>query len=138
MEKVLQELNAEVNAGCMQGKCYDDHNVSVADVRKAIRALKWGKSDSHDCLSSDHVKNACSELYVHISLLLQMLLMNSIAPMTMLESILVLIPKNRKKSICDSSNYRSIALSSIIGKIWDKITLSKHASLHLSSQVLTL
>ena len=129
MEEVLQELNAQVRTCCMQGECYSDHNVSVMEVHKAIRSLKRGKSDTHELLSSDHFKNACNELHVHISLLLQMLLANSIAPMTMLESILVPIPKNRKKPMCESSNYRSIALSSIIGKIWDKIILSKHAAI---------
>ena len=99
------------------------------EVQKAIRSLKRGKSDTHELLSSDHFRSACNELHVHIFLLLQILLANSITSMTILESILVPIPKNQKKPMCESSNYRSIALSSIIGKIWDKIIPWKHAAI---------
>jgi hypothetical protein len=129
MGDILTTLNSRVNEQCKQGKCYDDHKVSVGDVHKAIRSLKHSKSDANNLLSSDHFKNACNELHWHISLLLQLLLNHSFAPMTMLTSVLIPIPKNRKKSLSESNNYRSIALSSIIGKIWDKIILSKHSSI---------
>ena len=45
------------------------------------------------------------------------------------------IPKNRKQSLCNSSNYRAIVLSSIFGKIPDWVILIKvenaSCSLHL-------
>jgi hypothetical protein len=44
----------------------------------------------------------------------------------MLLSTLVLIPKNRKKSVNDSNNYREIASGSVIGKVIDNILLEKH------------
>jgi hypothetical protein len=47
--------------------------------------------------------------------------------MTRFESILVPIPKDRKKSMNVSSNYRSIAISSIVGKCLDNVILSQHA-----------
>ena len=45
----------------------------------------------------------------------------------MLESVLVPIPKSRKKSVCDSNNYRSIAISSLIGKVLDNLILMQHS-----------
>ena len=45
----------------------------------------------------------------------------------MLLSVLVPIPKSQRKSLSDSNNYRSIAISSLIGKIFDHIILRKHA-----------
>lgn len=44
----------------------------------------------------------------------------------MLVSALVPIPKDKKKSLSDSNNYRSIALGSIAGKLFDKIILMQH------------
>ncbi|ELU06860.1 hypothetical protein CAPTEDRAFT_215825 [Capitella teleta] len=58
---ILTTLNSRVNEQCKQGKCYDDHKVSVGDVHKAIRSLKHSKSDANNLLSSDHFKNACRD-----------------------------------------------------------------------------
>ncbi|ELU08427.1 hypothetical protein CAPTEDRAFT_217945 [Capitella teleta] len=60
MGDILTTLNSRVNEQCKQGKCYDDHKVSVGDVHKAIRSLKHSKSDANNLLSSNHFKNACN------------------------------------------------------------------------------
>ena len=41
----------------------------------------------------------------------------------MILGIMIPIPKDKKKSLCSSSNYRAIALSSIFSKILDKFIL---------------
>ena len=48
--------------------------------------------------------------------------------MVVLEKIgtLVPIPKNKRKSQNDSNNYRAIALSSVLGKLLDRILLTKY------------
>ncbi len=43
----------------------------------------------------------------------------------MIRGTMVPIPKNKKKSLCNSNNYRAIALSSIIDKILVWVTLIK-------------
>ncbi|MEE4248401.1 MAG: hypothetical protein V2I33_23700 [Kangiellaceae bacterium] len=45
MEDLLSELNIRVSNCCENGKCYDDHNVSVNHVGDAIKKLKASKSD---------------------------------------------------------------------------------------------
>ncbi|ELT87357.1 hypothetical protein CAPTEDRAFT_185536 [Capitella teleta] len=40
MEDLLSELNIRVSNCCENGKCYEDHNVSVNHVRDAIKTLK--------------------------------------------------------------------------------------------------
>ena len=35
------------------------------------------------------------------------------------------IPKNKRGNKCDSNNYRQIAISSLLGKIFDTIILDK-------------
>jgi len=56
-----------------------------------------------------------------------------VSPRNMLLSTLVLIPKNRKKSVYDSNNYRTIALGSVIGKVIDNILLEKNRYVLTSS-----
>ncbi len=47
------------------------------------------------------------------------MLVNGYIPTNLRISTLIPIPKNRRKSMNDSSNYRAIALSSVLGKILD-------------------
>ena len=54
-----------------------------------------------------------------------MMLTNGVGPQGLLLSTLVPIPKNKRGNKCDSNNYRQIAISSLIGKIFDTIILDK-------------
>ena len=44
------------------------------------------------------------------------------------------ITKNKRKSLHDSANYRSIALSSIIGKVFDRVILTVHSNVLNTSE----
>ena len=126
MDRLLHEASHLTGERCQQGRCYSDHRITAPDVRAAARKLKSGKADSDPNLSSDHFIRACDELHVHLALILNAMFSSFSAPDSMLASVLVPIPKNRKKSLCDSSNYRSIAISSIVGKVLDSVVMSKH------------
>lgn len=128
MDELLQEMSDSVSTQCQSGNCYCDHVITVDDVKDAVGKLKSDKADANEDVRSDHIINGSDELYVHISLLFSSMLSHSTAPIEMLLSALVPIPKDRKKSTNDSGNYRSIALSSILGKVLDNIVLRKHVS----------
>ena len=51
----------------------------------------------------------------------------------MIMGTMIPIPRNRKHSLCNSSNYRAIALSSILSKILDWVILIKEESALFSS-----
>ena len=53
------------------------------------------------------------------------MLVHGIAPGALLLSTLVPIPKNKRGTKSDSSNYRAIAISSLLGKIFDIIVLTE-------------
>ena len=129
-EVEMRELDAKVQSlcrdTCSTGRCYCSHVVGVGDVASAVRKLKRSKSDSLPLLSSDHFINAPHDLMIHLSLLLTMMLKHSYVPTKMLQSVLVPIPKNVKKSLADSNNYRSIAISSVLGKLLDNIVIAKN------------
>ena len=55
------------------------------------------------------------------------MLVHGVIPSDISVSTLIPIPKNKKKSLNDSDNYRAIALGSIIGKLLDKIILYKYS-----------
>ena len=53
----------------------------------------------------------------------------------MIMGTMIPIPKKRKQSLCNSSSYRAIALSSIFGKILDWVILIKEESALCSSHL---
>ena len=58
-------------------------------------------------------------------MLFSMMLTHGVAPQGLLLSTLVPIPKNKRGNTCDSNNNRQIAISSLLGKIFDTIILDK-------------
>ncbi len=70
-----------------------------------------------------------------LTLLFNMMLVHGVCPKSMLLGTIVPIPKNKKKSPCDSDNYQAIALSSIFGKSFDWVILLKEKDAICSSDM---
>ena len=128
LESVMAETRRRVQSTCAVGTCYDSHVIELHDVARALSKLKPSKSDSNESMKSDHLINAPREMQVHLSLLMQSLLRHNTCPQAMLLSVLVPIPKSQRKSLSDGNNYRSIAIGSLIGKIFDHVVLMRHAN----------
>ena len=91
------------------------HNISIYEVRVAIKHLKKCKSDCIYSIFSDNFINGTKLLFSYISMLFSMMLTHGVAPQDVLLSTLVPIPKNKRgNTICDSNNYRQIAISSFL------------------------
>ena len=109
--------------------------ISHSDVINAVSHLKNGKSDGSEGLFSDHFLHATHRFYVILSILYTLFLSHGFSPDSMIMGTMIPIPKNRKQSLCNSSNYRAIALSSIFGKILDWVILIKEESALCSSHL---
>jgi exonuclease III len=135
MHELEDHISSLSRGICAEQLCYCDHIIDVPDVEHAIRKLKRSKSDSCPLLVSDHFINAPHDICVHLSLLFTAMLMHCMVPSKMLHSVLVPIPKSTKKSLGDSNNYRSIAISSIVGKVLDNIIIHRHSDVLLCSNL---
>ena len=82
-------------------------------------------NDCIDGLSSDNFKNGTHFLNVYISLLFSSMLVHGTAPAGLFLSTLVPLIKNKRGNKCDSNNYRAIAISSLLGKLFDIIILKE-------------
>ena len=94
-----------------------------AHVKNAMHKIKSGKSDCIDGILTDNFKEGTDSLYTLISLLFSAMLMHGVSTAGLLISSLVPIPKNKRGNKGDSENYRQIAISSLMGKLFDSIVL---------------
>ena len=120
---IMKKNNLLIESCCCKDKCYSNHNIDYNDVAHSIKSLKNGKSDGQSGLFSDHFINGTAKLNIYLTFLFNVMLVHGFVPDSMLLGTLIPIPKNKRKSLNDSNNYRGITLSSIIGKMFDNILL---------------
>ena len=93
------------------------------NVKEAISKLKPRKSDGDAGLTTDYVKHGSYKLYSYVYVLFSIMFSYGCVPISMRQSVIIPIPKNKRKSLNDSENYHGIALSSILGKILYRVVL---------------
>jgi exonuclease III len=125
MSNLMGNIDDHIHNKCSNQLCGNKHCVTVEDVKESRQSLKYGKQDGYMGLYTDHILNGTDRLTVYLSCLFSSMITHGFTPEAMLISTLVPIPKNSRKSLNDSNNYRGIALSSAIGKLLDWILIKK-------------
>jgi len=124
-ENEMSSLKCQaMNDILLQDQCGND--LLIGDVLYGIRQLKHGKTDGNTGHMTDHIIVGSDILSKHLHYLFNCMLNHGYAPHDFSLSTLIPIPKNTRKSLNDSNNYRAIALSSILSKALDHIILFKY------------
>ena len=92
-------------------------------LKTACKKLKPGKSDPIHSFSSDCFRNASDSLYDHLAHILRCCSVHSHVTLVLLLSTLVPLVKDKLASNTISKNYRSVAISSILLKIFDWVVI---------------
>ena len=98
--------------------------MNVNHVQEALVKIKQGKSDGNIGLTTDYLKHGFHKLCLYLSVLFLTMLSHGHASKAMRLSTIIPIPKNIKKSLNDSDNYRRIALNSVLEKVLDWVILN--------------
>ena len=97
----MNSIESSVLSRILNSSCCD-YIITVTDVKNAIAHRKSGKSDGSEGLFSDHFIHGTHRFYVILSILFTSMLSHGFSPIP--------ISKDKKKSLCNSGNYRAIAL----------------------------
>ena len=108
------------------------HTISSKLISESVKGMKPGKNDGFDGLTSDYLKNGSEMLFNYLSLLFTCMLRHSFSPSTFCISTMIPIPKGINKDLTKTQNYRGIALSSLLSKLFDLCIISSEGS-HLLS-----
>jgi hypothetical protein len=134
-EAEMADLKDEISDMVSKDEFNEHCIVTVKDVIEAVSRLKFGIHDGHSSLTTDHVKHACNEMLVHISMLLSALIVHGSITDDLSVTTILPTPKGKNLNYSCSANYRGIALSSIIGKILDAHILNRYDRLLVSTDM---
>ena len=113
--KVQSEVEDMVDAHSIT----DILKVTPKIIKEAAQKLKPGKSDPVFSFSTDCFKHAPESLFHHLSLIIQSCLVHCHVTQILLLATLVPLIKDKLGPVNISKNYRSIAISSILLKLFD-------------------
>ena len=99
----------------------NDMTVSARDVSNLISQLKCGKAAGSDELCGEYFKFAHDTLYALLSMCFTLFFTHCYLPLSMNETIIVPIVKNKCGNVSDSNNYRPIALATIMYKVYFRL-----------------
>ena len=115
----LDNFTSELNHELRDDSYQEIDRLSPHIISKLIKRMKRGKNDMHYTWRSDALKVGVEIISTHICELFKMFLIHNHVTQTFLNSALIPIIKDRNRSHADSSNYRAIAISSLIMKLLD-------------------
>ena len=126
--KVSYIIDSKISIDCVA----EAEKVTPDIIKDAVKHIKTNKSDPVFDFTSDCLKNAPNNLYIHLSNIIKSFLIHSHVSVILLLSTLVPLIKDKLGDICSSKNYRSIAISSLFLKIVDWVIILLYGDcLHL-------
>ena len=99
---------------------------SQYDVNKAVFSLKCGKAAGHDGLSAEHFKFAHRKLDILLSVLINCIICHNHLPQLLMKTIIIPIVKDKKGDLSSVDNYRPVAITTIVSKVFEQLLLSRY------------
>ena len=125
MENILKETEMMIDHCSLN----DVDLVTTEVIEKAIHEIKTSKNDPVFNFNSDCIKRAPSALSYHLANIIRSFLIHGHVSKILLLATIVPLIKDKLGDREASENYRSIALSSVILKIFDWVILSLFSKL---------
>ena len=98
-----------------------NQDITLNEVKLTIKALKSGKASSLDMISNEFLKCLDCDHLVFLTKLFNICLSTGVYPW----NASVITPLHKKGSKSDPDNYRAIAVSSVLGKLFSTILLDR-------------
>jgi len=116
-------------ANVSNGKCHILDRFTPLDVKEAMKNIKNGKACGLDGINGEHIKYAHSKLHVLLSLLFNAIIIHGHIPQSLMDTIIVPLVKDKKGNLNTKDNYRPLAITCIISKIFEILILNRYRNL---------
>ena len=94
-------------------------------AKSAVASLSVNKACGMDSLSAEHLLYASPEIHTLLAICCNAFIVHGFLPSSLTDSVIISIVKHKCKNISDIGNYRPIALSSVLSKVFELILLGK-------------
>ena len=125
------ELDVEQNCikdeTCKVSECVHCHLISSSDVLRAITKLKTDKVNDNGLVYSNNFIHGTDMMTQYLSILYTSMVFHGFCPPSFICANIIPIPKGSKVNLSNSDKYRSIAISSLLGKILDHIIIERQS-----------
>ena len=121
----LQSLSVEHSIDCKENYLRLEMPMcSFVFLGALLQKLPLNKSPGPDCISEEHLLYADESLRFFLSELFNMCIVHGYIPNSCLNTTIVLIYKNKNGNMSDTSNYRLVAVATVVSKLLEHFILS--------------
>ena len=124
-QDTLNRIKDSVNVTLSGNHC-DGDIVAHETVKAAIAKLKHEKSDGNLGYISSHLLYASNAYHMEISKMMNSMFIHGYQPDLLTAATLISIPKDYSADMCNDNNYRGIALSSSLSKLFDQVFIVRN------------
>ena len=97
---------------------------SFVSLASLLQKLPLNKVPGPDCISAEHLLYADESLRFFLSELFNMCIFHGYIPNSCLNTTIVPISKNKNGNMSDTSNYRPVAVATVVSKLLEHFILS--------------
>ena len=109
----------------LRAVAFDRHSSSpqvlMTDIFDALNRQKTGKAVGPDGIAMEAFLYGGHRLLVHIGLLFNLFIQYSYVPAVFMESKIIPLIKSKSGNLSDVNNYRAIAISTAISKLFESV-----------------
>lgn len=107
--------------------------ITPAEIKDAIGKLKMEKSTGSDNIYAEHCKYADIKLHVLLAMFYNCMIVHDYLPHDFMTTIIVPIVKDKKGDLTSCDNYRPVALTTIMSKVFELVILERYRDILVTS-----
>ena len=120
-ETLLHTINNLITNKCDLNQCNTSHDVTPGLIGKCVKKLKNFKKDLVYNISSSGIIFGTDLLNLHFSQIFKACICHGLCNKDVNSSVIVPIPKDKRKSLNNSNNYRGISLNTVVSKLFEYV-----------------
>ena len=100
-----------------------DYDITLDEIVRAVKLLKQGKACGPDNILPEHIIYGGDYLYLRLKKIFNEIINLEKIPSSFKDTIIIPIYKGKGKDPLLTKNYRGISLSSVVGKLFERVLL---------------
>jgi hypothetical protein len=122
---IMNEIDNMVHRSYVQKECIVDKPITENEVAEIVKCSKRGKAPGPDKVTNEHLKYGGPNLVHCLVKLFNAILSRGFYPSLLRMGIIVPLFKGGNKCKSEFGNYHGLTLTSVIGKVFDKIIMNR-------------